>query len=60
MIGANAIVLTKLSELFIALELTSTNSVISNPTNWKYLIFGAALVITMRLRPGGIVGGDNS
>lgn len=54
MIGFNSVFLVKLSE---ALESsTATNlSVFASPNNWKYLIFGLALILTMRFRPEGVL-----
>ena len=37
-----------------AAGLSSTANVFLTPSNWKYLIFGASLVVMMRFRPEGI------
>ena len=52
MFGLNQIVLVKLSNAF---GLTGANAAVwAQPTNWKYLVFGLALVLMMRLRPEGL------
>ena len=33
---------------------SGSGNVLLQPANWKYLIFGLALVLTMRLRPQGL------
>jgi ABC-type branched-subunit amino acid transport system permease subunit len=35
--------------------LSSTGNVLASPDNYKYLIFGLALVLMMRYRPDGII-----
>ncbi len=56
MIGLNTIVLSKLASILNAFGLSSTTNVFSSPTNWKYMIFGLALILVMRFRPEGITG----
>jgi len=52
MFGLNQIVLVKLSN---ALGITGANAAVwAQPTNWKYLVFGLALVLMMRFRPQGL------
>ena len=52
MFGLNQIVLVKLSNAF---GLTGANAAVwAQPTNWKYLVFGLALVLMMRFRPQGL------
>ena len=52
MFGLNQIVLVKLSNAF---GLTGANAAVwAQPTNWKYLVFGLALVLMMRFRPEGL------
>jgi branched-chain amino acid transport system permease protein len=48
------ILLQKSTEAMQRAGLTSSASVYSSPTNWKYLAFGLALVLMMRFRPEGI------
>ena len=54
MIGINSVVLTRLAEFLTASDGGSSTNVIANPINWKYLVFGLALILTMRLRPQGL------
>jgi len=52
MFGLNQIVLVKLANAF---GLTGANAAVwAQPTNWKYLVFGVALVLMMRFRPEGL------
>jgi branched-chain amino acid transport system permease protein len=55
MIGVNDIVLTKLFSWMQSNGWTSTGSVFASPNNWKFLLFGLALVLMMRFKPDGIV-----
>ncbi len=55
MIGLNSIVLVKLSETLMRYGIIDTTNVVLSPNNWKYAIFGIALIVTMRLRPEGLV-----
>ncbi len=55
MVGFNSVLLVKLSEFFIAQGLVSTQNVYLAPNNWKYMVFGFALIIMMRLRPDGLL-----
>jgi branched-chain amino acid transport system permease protein len=48
------ILLKKMTEALQQAGLSSTSNVFLTPSNWKYLIFGASLVIMMRFRPEGI------
>jgi len=48
------IFLKKITEALQQAGLSSTANVFLTPSNWKYLIFGASLVIMMRFRPEGI------
>ena len=56
MVGINSIVLSKLTNMLNYYGLTSTTNIYSSPSNWKYMIFGLALIIMMRWRPSGILG----
>jgi branched-chain amino acid transport system permease protein len=52
MFGLNQIVLVQITG---ALGLTGANAAVwAQPTNWKYFIFGLALVLMMRYRPQGL------
>jgi len=55
MIGLNSIVLVKLTDFLAAHGIASSANVISNPNNWKYMIFGLALVLMMRYKPEGLL-----
>jgi branched-chain amino acid transport system permease protein len=54
MAGLNAIVLARVADWANRQGLSGTN-VLSQPGNWKYLIFGLALIIIVRFRPGGLI-----
>ncbi|MDZ4753270.1 MAG: branched-chain amino acid ABC transporter permease [Phycisphaerae bacterium] len=53
--GANDIVLQKLFEWMQQNGWTSTGSVFGSPNNWKFLMFGLALILMMRFKPDGLV-----
>jgi branched-chain amino acid transport system permease protein len=55
MIGISTLVLDKLSIYLASRGLSSSANVISNPNNWKFMIFGLALVLMMRFKPEGIL-----
>jgi len=55
MIGLNSIVLTKLSEALVQYGFVSTGVVWASPNNWKYILFGLALLVMMRVRPEGLL-----
>ncbi len=46
--------LKKVTEALQEAGLSSSANVFATPSNWKYLIFGLALVVMMRFRPGGV------
>jgi hypothetical protein len=48
------IFLKKATEAMQQAGLSSSASVFLTPSNWKFLFFGAALVIMMRFRPYGV------
>jgi branched-chain amino acid transport system permease protein len=53
-VGLDSIVLSKLT-LWIAQGSSETNThVFMTPSNWKFMIFGMALIVMMRFRPMGI------
>lgn len=54
MAGFNSILLVKLTALLPAGE-EGARSVFAAPSNWKYMIFGLALILTMRFRPQGLL-----
>jgi len=49
------ILLKKTTEAAQQAGLASSSNVFLTPTNWKYLLFGLALVLMMRFRPEGIL-----
>lgn len=55
MVGLNSIVLVKISQLMSDAGIGSDSNVLGTPNNWKYLLFGLALVIMMRFRPHGLL-----
>lgn len=55
MVGLNSIVLVKLTDYMTHRRWFSSANVLSNPTNWKFLIFGLALVLMMRFKPEGLL-----
>lgn len=55
MVGINSVVLAKLTELIAASGMQTSSNVLLSPTNWKYLIFGLALVIMMRFKSDGLL-----
>jgi ABC-type branched-subunit amino acid transport system permease subunit len=48
------IFLKKATEAMQRAGLSGSDSVFLTPSNWKFLFFGAALVIMMRYRPHGV------
>ena len=54
MVGFNSVVLSKLTDLMARNGLTGDN-VLTSPGNWKFMIYGIALIIMMRLRPEGLL-----
>jgi branched-chain amino acid transport system permease protein len=55
MVGLDSLVLVKLASWLDARGLSSSANVISTPNNWKFMIFGLALVLMMRFRPEGLL-----
>ncbi|MEY3143632.1 MAG: hypothetical protein RLY21_2125 [Planctomycetota bacterium] len=55
MVGLSNVVLPNLTQALQRNGIGSTGSVFSSPDNYKYLIFGLALVLMMRYRPDGII-----
>ena len=55
MIGFNSIVLVKISDALARAGIGQSGSVYLSPNNWKYIIFGLALVLMMRYRPAGLL-----
>ena len=54
MIGFNSIILVKLTQFMNSAGLVSTTNVFTQPNNWKYMVFGMALILMMRYRPQGV------
>jgi branched-chain amino acid transport system permease protein len=55
MVGLNNVVLPIFTQTLQRNGIGSTDNVLSLPDNYKFLIFGLALVLMMRYRPDGIV-----
>jgi branched-chain amino acid transport system permease protein len=55
MVGLDSLVLVKLAQWLESRGLSSSANVISTPNNWKFMIFGLALVLMMRFRPEGLL-----
>lgn len=55
MIGLNSIMLTRISEALVRNGFASTGEVWASPNNWKYMLFGVALIVMMRVRPEGLL-----
>jgi branched-chain amino acid transport system permease protein len=53
--GFNTIVLETFTNFLKAHQLISSNNVFTAPGNWKYLLFGLALILMMRFRPEGLL-----
>lgn len=58
MVGANSIMLVRLSEWMARQGWADSTRVWSVPNNWKYLLFGLALILMMRWRPSGLLPAD--
>jgi branched-chain amino acid transport system permease protein len=54
MVGLNSIVLSKISSFMVSNNLINSTSVFTTPNNWKYFLFGLALILTMRIKPDGM------
>ncbi|MGH8595235.1 MAG: ABC transporter permease subunit, partial [Gammaproteobacteria bacterium] len=55
MTGFNSFVLETVTNFLKSHELISSTNVYTSPGNWKYMIFGLALVLMMRFRPEGLL-----
>ena len=55
LVGFDSLVLVKLAQWLENRGLSSSANVISTPNNWKFMIFGLALVLMMRFRPEGLL-----
>ncbi len=53
--GFNSIVLDKLTTLLQQQGWMNTQNVLTVPGNWKYMIFGFALILAMRYKPEGLL-----
>jgi branched-chain amino acid transport system permease protein len=54
MVGFNSIILVKLTD-WVMRNGWAGDNVLATPSNWKFMIFGLALIIMMRLRPQGLL-----
>lgn len=55
MIGIDSLVLSTITSWMAARGWASAANVLTTPSNWKFLIFGLALLLMMRFRPQGIL-----
>lgn len=55
MVGANSILLVRLSEWLARQGWSDSTRVWSVPNNWKYMLFGLALILMMRWKPSGLL-----
>jgi branched-chain amino acid transport system permease protein len=53
--GFNSIVLETVTDFLKAHQIISTANVYTAPGNWKYLLFGLALILMMRFKPEGLL-----
>lgn len=53
--GFNSIVLETVTNFLKAHQLISSTNVFTAPGNWKYMLFGLALILMMRFRPEGLL-----
>jgi branched-chain amino acid transport system permease protein len=53
--GFNSIVLETVTNFLKAHQIISTDNVFTAPGNWKYMLFGLALILMMRFRPEGLL-----
>ena len=54
-VGCNSLVLETITNFLKAHELISSTNVYTAPGNWKYLLFGMALILMMRFKPEGLL-----
>ena len=54
-VGFNSIVLETLTNFLKAHDLISSSNVFAAPGNWKYMLYGLALILMMRFRPEGLL-----
>ena len=55
MVGLNNVVLPIATQSLQNAGIGSTQNVLTSPDNYKFLLFGLALVLMMRYRPDGII-----
>jgi len=60
MMGFNSIILVRISDALARNGIGGSGSVFLSPNNWKFAIFGLALVLMMRFRPEGLVSASKS
>jgi branched-chain amino acid transport system permease protein len=54
-VGFNSIVLETVTNFLKAHDLISSSNVFAAPGNWKYMLYGLALILMMRFRPEGLL-----
>ena len=57
-VGFNSILLSKISQYLTDSGISAGGNSILSPTNWKFMVFGLALILVMRLKPNGLFGGS--
>jgi len=53
--GFNSIVLETLTNFLKAHQIINSSNAFTAPGNWKYMLYGLALVLMMRFRPEGLL-----
>lgn len=53
--GFNSLVLESITDFLKSHQLISSANVFTAPGNWKYMVFGLALILMMRFRPEGLL-----
>src|SRR5258706_2842831 len=53
--GFNSIVLETVTNFLKAHQFISSSNVFTSPGNWKYMLYGLALILMMRFRPEGLL-----
>ncbi len=53
-VGFNSIFLVQISNLLARYGISGSGNVMLSPNNWKFMVFGFALIIMMRCKPDGL------
>lgn len=54
-IGLDSILINKISMFLTRQGMAGTTNVLLAPTNWKFMLYGLALIVMMRYRPEGLL-----